>query len=510
MASDRHLHPASFLFILGSQARQMLVPAVALLFTARTTEAGWELVAALLVVPFALIAVVRALVFRYRIDEDELVIRSGVIFRSVRHVPYRRIHNIDAVQNVIHRLLGVAEVRIETGGGSEPEAAIQVLSMEAFRELREHVLARRAPAAAFAPATEGEAVSQAPPTEDSAVILQLSPRELMLAGLIQNRAAIVVAAAFGLIYEFGLAESLVERVFGRDMPGRGVARQLVRVVLQGQVPIRAILLGIGAIIAVLVLLRLLSMLWTLVMLHGYTLVRHGTDLRAEYGLLTRVTTTTPLKRVQTLTIVEGLLHRRFGRVMVRVQTAGSPAGNAEGETTRRVAIAPILPRAKVQQFVDAVLPGTSVEHVEWQPPHPRAFRRAFVVTSVMLMLLTSWLGIWLRWRWFFLVPVLLAWAAFSARKYVANLWWGTTTNAVLFRSGWLRRYMTVVQFPRVQAVSLVESPFDRRHGMASLHVDTFGATGAVHSVDIPYMPRESADSLMRFLAAEAAGTQFRT
>jgi putative membrane protein len=403
-------------------------------------------------------------------------------------------------------VLGVAEVRIETGGGAEPEAAIQVLSMEAFRELRDHVLARRAPAAA--PTADGEAAPL--PAENAEVILQLSPRELMLAGFIQNRAAIVVAAAFGLIYEFGLAESMMERVFGRDMPGRGVARQVARVLAgQGEIPVRAILIGIAGIVVLLVGLRLLSMLWTLVTLYGYTLVRQGTDLRAEYGLLTRVATTTPLKRVQTLTVVEGLLHRRFGRVLVRVQSAGSPAGGAEGNTPRRDAIAPILPKAAVQRFVDAVLPGTTVEHVDWQPPHPRAFRRAFVVSSVMLIIFTSWLGIWLRWRWLLLLPVLLAWAAFSARKYVANLWWGTTANAVLFRSGWLRRYLTVVQFPRVQAVSLVESPFDRRHGMAGLHVDTFGASSAVHSVDIPYMPRESADTLLRFLAGQAADTQFR-
>jgi putative membrane protein len=504
MASDRMLHPASFIFILGSQARQMLVPGLALLFTARTTETGLQLIAMVLFVPFALVAVARMLVFRYRIDEEELVIRSGLIFKSVRHVPYKRVHNIDAVQNVLHRVLGVSEVRIETAGGTEPEAAIQVLSRAAFEELRQHVLARRAPAV---PEGEGAAAASMP-VADTTVILRLDPREILLSGFIHNRAAFVIAAAFGLMWEFGLAEGVMERVFGRDMPGRGVARQfLLALVGQGDVPVRAILLGLAGLAVLLIVLRLLSMAWALVTLYGYTLVRQGTDLRAEFGLLTRVTTTTPLRRVQTLTVQEGVLHRRFRRVMVRVQTAGTM--NGEGQGGRREAIAPILPRAQLQAFVDAVLPGTTVEQVDWQRPHPRAFRRAFVVSSISLVILWSWLAIWLEWRWFVLLPVLLAWAFVSARKYVANLWWGTTDQAVLFRSGWLRRYMTVVRYPRVQAVSLLESPFDRRHGMASVQVDTFGASGAVHSVDIPYMPRESADGLLRFLAAQAAGTRFR-
>ncbi len=50
------------------------------------------------------------------------MIRSGLIFRNERHVPFSRIQNVDAIQNVFHRLFGVAEVRVETGGGKEEEA----------------------------------------------------------------------------------------------------------------------------------------------------------------------------------------------------------------------------------------------------------------------------------------------------------------------------------------------------------------------------------------------------
>ena len=54
------------------------------------------------------------------------------MFRRVRHIPYSRIQNIDAVQNVLHRVLGVAEVNIETGGGDAAEAKMSVLPLAAF------------------------------------------------------------------------------------------------------------------------------------------------------------------------------------------------------------------------------------------------------------------------------------------------------------------------------------------------------------------------------------------
>lgn len=81
--------------------------------------------------------------YRYRYDPHEIVIRSGLVFRKERHIPYARIQNIDAVQHVLHRLLNVVEVRVETGGGQTAEATMSVLPMAAFHEMRTRVFAER-------------------------------------------------------------------------------------------------------------------------------------------------------------------------------------------------------------------------------------------------------------------------------------------------------------------------------------------------------------------------------
>ena len=72
------------------------------------------------------------------------MIQSGLIFRNERHIPYARIQNLDAVQNVVHRLLRVIEVRVQTGAGAEPEATISVLPAAALDEMRRRVFAREA------------------------------------------------------------------------------------------------------------------------------------------------------------------------------------------------------------------------------------------------------------------------------------------------------------------------------------------------------------------------------
>jgi putative membrane protein len=141
--SERRLHPVSFLFEIAAHGRQLVLPGLFVLIAGARGSDRWQLWVMVLFVPYALAAIARTLVFRYRLDPDELVIRSGLIFRQQRHVPYARIQNIDAIQTVVHRALKVVRVRLETAGGEEPEAQMNVLSLAAFDELRQVVMAGR-------------------------------------------------------------------------------------------------------------------------------------------------------------------------------------------------------------------------------------------------------------------------------------------------------------------------------------------------------------------------------
>ena len=166
--------------------------------------ANWQFWLLLFLIPSTIAAVLRYFSFRLRYDGTELVIRSGIFFRNERHVPYARIQNLDAVRNVAHRLLGVAEVRVETGGGQAPEATIRVLHETVFEEMRRRIFEGRARAAgqahAVATGTETPAVAVPIPTPavESRTLLHLPLREVFLNGVLDNRGMLVVGAAYGL------------------------------------------------------------------------------------------------------------------------------------------------------------------------------------------------------------------------------------------------------------------------------------------------------------------------
>lgn len=479
MPSDRRFHPLTILFALGGELRNFLLPAV---FATMTASRGNEMERFLLVflVPGALVAVTRYFFSTYRYDATEMVVRTGIIFRNERHIPFARIQSVDAVQNVLHRLFGVVDVKVQTGTTGQAEATLSVLPFDALDEMRRHVFEGRSPAAALP--GDGTDVSTPPvPMPESRTLLNLTVRDRVLAGLLDNRGWVLIGAAWGLAFESGITNRLEELEFA------------------GWTVYATALAGLF------VIAPLLSMLWALVRLHGFHLTLREGDLRTEYGALTRVTATIPLRRVQAIKIHQGPGHIWAGRASVRVETAGgSSTGRASSE---REWIAPIITLERLPAFVATVLPEANLLSLPWQRVEARAFRRRSVVALVAAALVGAATAPWLGLRWAAVVTTVLAvWGLFNAHMYVKALGWARTDRVIAFRSGWIRRSVIVVPLAKIQAVELDESPFDRRHMMASLRVDTAGASA--NRIDIPYLSRAAAEDARMALAHEAAGTVF--
>ena len=213
--------------------------------------------------------------YRYLLRSDGIRIRSGWLHRSLREIPFARIHNVNLHQSLLHRLFGVAEVRLESAGGVKPEAQMRVLRLDQALALEALVRRRGNPGDAIATA-EAEA---APP------LLTLSTGELVRLGLISNRGMLVVAAAFGALAQTGddVFGVLVKRwgklVFGRvsEFMGQHAHDSTLGIGLA----------AVSLVVVALVLVRLLSVLLAILQFHGFTLREDDGRLSVERGLLAR-------------------------------------------------------------------------------------------------------------------------------------------------------------------------------------------------------------------------------
>jgi putative membrane protein len=494
----QRLHPASLLFTIGAVARRLLLPGIVVFFA--SGGGNTEIWLAVLFFPAAVAALVKYFSFRYQLRPDEIVVRQGIVTRNERHIPYARIQNINLVQNPLHRLFRVSEVHLETASGDEPEAAIRVLSLAAIERLRERVLRGRSEAVAqgvIADSTLAEAPAVRP-------LLRLPLGELVLFGLISNRGTALVAAAVGVAWQFDLGlEERLER-----LPGY-FAEHGDSLAVPG--PLSTATLIVAAIVAILLALRLLSVVWAVLKFHGFTLTLCKEDLRASYGLLTRISATVPRHRIQLLSTRTRVLHRLCGRAIVQVETAGG-GGDGDGGgggAVNRLWIAPLIPVQRLPRLLADVVPEVPLDRLDWQPlaatARRRVFRRSLLLVAAAAAIAFAALG---PWGLLTLAPG-VAWAWIHATLHVRHAGYAMMPGAVIYRSGWWVRRLSIVRFSKVQVLALRQSPFDRRYDMASVQVDTAGAGKVGHRVDIGLIPARVARSIVERVSDEAGRTAFR-
>jgi putative membrane protein len=307
---------------------------------------------------------------------------------------------------------------------------------------------------------------------------------------------------FGIVAQGDLIEDLLPKI------GPQLKPWLDRVVPDAMPSATSAVIGITMLILIaLVAVRMLSTLWTLIRLHDFTVVRDGNDLRTEYGLFTRVTATIPVQRVQTISIHQRWLHRRFGRAAIRVTTAGASGIPGEGKTTAdREWLAPIIPVTAVRALIHEIDPSLELERIEWTKTHPRAALRLTRIHLFVVAVIAVPLALVIGWWTVGVAGLLGLWAVISARGIAASL--GTTLlgERVAFRSGWLHQVVSVARFDRIQSASWYQSFLDRRHSMATVSVDTAGMGQS--DLGMAYLPEATAMRLQLELAQAAARAPF--
>lgn len=486
--AERRLHPLSWLFVLLQQMRSFAVPLLVLLVTGR---GGPSVVLPLFgVTGLVVYSILRYFSYRYRADTDGIVITSGVLQRTRRDIPYERIHTVNLHQSLLHRMFDVVEVRLESAGSKEAEAVMRVLSMSDARALeqlvRERGTRRRDETRPEAACADTD-VATAP-------LLTLDTMEVIRLGLISNRGMVVVAAAVGAGWQF--ADDL--RLSTDNLPAEVLAwghhaRNYVDAHLHDIVALAFVALLI--IVPALVGVRLLSVLLALLQYHGFTVSEAGRQLRIERGLLSRIRNQLPRRRIQAWRIDETLLHRWFRRQTLRVDSA---AGGDDDKHGVRYLV-PVGTPAQVSSLIGHVRQAPTWPPVDWHPVDARAWRRYFVIPACLLAAGTAVLA-WVYGVAGLLLLLLAPLLLVRARRMAGFAGYVVTGDTVAVRHGWLNRSWGLVEIRKLQSLRITASPFDRRLGMATLWLDTAGASSSDGVLRIRYIPASDARQLYAELA----------
>ncbi|MCF2529326.1 PH domain-containing protein [Yinghuangia soli] len=253
----------------------------------------------------------------YRIEDDDLRIDSGVLFRRTRHVHLGRLQAVDVVRPFIARLLGLAELKLQVAGGDSAEGSLAYLRESDAAVLRAELLAR---AAGVRP-DAGEAPERP---------LVVVPMPVLIGSVLLSFASwLFLLPTLGLIVG-------------------GVATGNMALLL-GFIPlfILAWQFTVGRVLRY----------------FDFTVSESPDGLRLAHGLIEHRHQTVPPGRVQAVRLVQPWLWRAKGWVRVEVNVAGYGGGSEDGSENHESTLLPVAPREVALGVLGRILPGVDVDAV---------------------------------------------------------------------------------------------------------------------------------------------------
>lgn len=448
-----------------------LFPIVVALFLGRgdgRAFGGVGLIAIIIVVSVARQAL-ELLRLRWWVADGSFELRSGILQVETRSVPLGRIQNVDLLEPLLPRALGLAEVKIETAGGSGTDLVLRYIARADAVELRE-VLATRRPEAQVEPSTN--------------LLFAAPTSELLVAGATGNQIGALIAVAgvlWGWSIDLGFDAGDVLEDAGDMVVGIG--------------PV----LVIGLLVVMMILVGwVVSIGGTLLRYHGFVLTEYGVDLRREHGLLTRSSGVIPISRVQAVRIERPLMRRFVHRATIMADTAGSVTASAD---TGSGVVAPIIRDAALDPLVERVLGLEGPFEQQLRSVSPLAVRRMFIGAAAEVVLLFALLAIW-RPNLSFGIPVGLVLSYLWAKAAYRAIGYRIDDELIVARSGVLMRRTWLVPVAKAQSAVVRSNPFQRRLGLATLSIDTAGP-GSKEVVIID-LERATADALAVDLSHRSA------
>ncbi|MFN7877662.1 MAG: PH domain-containing protein [Pirellula sp.] len=524
------LHHFSLIFEVATRIRQNLIPAFFASFSVVSGGIIGLYIGASVFGIAVLFAVIRYFTFRYQVIGNELHVEQGLVFRQQKAIPLDRIQNVDSVQNIFHRMFKVAEVRVETASGSEPEATMRVLGLQQLQQLRNSLHHANTDVAVDSVNEDSPAIPKTP-TQDlktGELVLEISPKQLVQLGLMSNRGQILAGIVLGYLVQ-GPTSSMIPswlnpfRSLGNlDPSNRDSVRNAIRGVgsdttgavssLGGYIhhlgTTGIVLFGIVAFLLLIAVFRLFSAIWHVLRFYDYRLTLHGDSLHVHCGLFTKISATIPRNRIQVISLNQTWLMKFLGFVSVQLETSGGSEESGEDatQTMGRKWFIPIMKATELERVLPTLnrdLSWTPGQY-DWRSLSKRAFSRTcrwpivigMIVVAIGVSIfagLEKTFGLWIA-VWGGLGAILLTlieWKQSKSRKYAR------AENYLVYQTGVFRRITSICFLDRVQSIRLSQSPFDRRWAMATLHFDTAGSGGLDHELKVELLDEDFAHQELR-------------
>jgi putative membrane protein len=402
---------------------------------------------------------VRWLTFEFRLEDDQLRIEQGLLNRSSRTIPFDRVTDVDIEQGPIHRIFGLARVKMETGASAaakDAEGQLDTITLGRAQAIREYVRARRGGAVATPVAIPHEVEDTAPP------LFEMDSRRVAIDGIF-NFSLAIIAALFG-------ASQTMGDVIGFDPFSRRFWLDVFASTgpLRDYVIAHQIFAAFGGTLVLLVIGFGTGLVRTILREHGFRLDRTRTGFRRRRGLLTLTDVTIPDRRVQATILATGPIKRAFGWFTLKLQSLAT-----DGKQGSHV-VAPLATSTEAEEIQHSLSRPIAPVDGNWRPlPFGHFISGAAITMGAGLIALAASV--------LFSPLALFAAAGLGIATLINWLEWRRSRYALdaghlFLERGWWRQRRAIVPVRRIQSIDLTENFWTRAFGFVRMQFGVAGGT----------------------------------
>ncbi len=447
MYKAQRLHPAAILeFIFRNlyKLAQALLPLIILALGESAFRSWFLTFLPIVLVLFIVYMIFYWLRFVFYVQDNELRLEYGVLVRKKRYISFERIQTVQVSAGVIQRILGLVKLQIETaGGGNKAELILPAISADKAAELQKIL-------------QKGKVFNPDVPDKDRLIQYRLSSSDLLILGSTSNSLGLILAGMLTIVSQL---DKIIPNLKIWEVLGKYASNLMAGTVY----------ITILVIIFIILLACLLSLLGNLIKFAGFTLIRDGDNLKISRGLFEKKQLSIPVKRIQALKIVEGILRQPFKMVSIQVVSISNVGDKGEGNV-----IMPVIPRHKMMDFLEEVLPEFYRPFEVEMLPNRSKMRYIlinFIPATVLVIIIFLFLP--------FAYPglILLPLAIWLGSLQYRDTGYSLQESMLIIRSRILGKVSTIVPRRKIQSLSISRNYFQVRKNLNTLRVSI--ASGVV-------------------------------
>jgi putative membrane protein len=422
------------------------------------------------------VSVAHILTARYRVTEEQMELRTGILHRRHRAVPLDRVRTVDSTAELKHRLFGLTALKVGTGRHTKDRSDELVLDAVSRAEAQRltTVLLHRRPEVAEpgdgAPVDSGAGAISVQPKESVLAVfdrrwIRFSP--FALSGLA------TVGAIVGFVYHYA-HELHVD-------PSRfGPLRSLAEYFTAGPSALAIVVAAVG----LMVLVSLASVAGYVLSFWNFRLTRGNSALHVRRGLITTRSVSIEEDRLRGILLRQPLPVRLLGGARCVAVASGLTA------RTGGSVLLPFAPAERAHEVAASVLREESDPGTVPLVRHPRRalnrrLNRAIggVLLLAVLLFLGAWIGFLPAWLWkvaLVFVPI----AAVVGWDRYRNLGHALTERYVLSRKGSLERETLTLKRDAIIGWKMDRSFFQHRAGLMTLVATVAAGHGSYPITDM--------------------------